>query len=317
MKEGHAMMLSSYLADNINANWADMDISIKSGLLRHGITESKWNIIKQSKTSLVKGRDYITPDSIRDLPDEVFGANLSKSKLKRVREGIEDNLRAFFVTEVGYGVVTPGARESAKFGGAKVGTVWGEALKSFFQFKMFPLTIATKLFPRLREQGVPGIAHFIISMTLFGYAATTLKDLAKGKGPRDPRKPQTMIDSFLAGGAASIYGDFILKDYNKYGGGLVQTLGGPTFGLSEDIAKIISYAREGNAEAADKFTRLVIQRTPFVNLFYTKAALDYILLYGIQESLNPGYLERVQRTMKEEYGQEYILRPSEYALGVR
>lgn len=317
MKEGHAMMLSSHLADNMNTNWASMDIGIKSGLLRHGITESKWNIIKQAKTSLAKGRDYITPDAIRDLPDEVFGANLSKSKLKQAREGLEDNLRAFFVTEVGYGVITPGARESAKFGGAKAGTVWGEAQKSFFQFKMFPLAMATKVFPRLREQGVPGVVHFIMAMTLFGYASTTLKDLAKGKGIRDPRKPQTMIDSFLAGGAASLYGDFILKDYNRYGGGLLQTAAGPTFGAAEDILKMVSYAREGNAEAADKFTRFVIQRTPFVNLFYTKAALDYMLIYGIQESLNPGYLERVQRTMREEYGQEYILRPSEWALGVK
>ena len=317
MKEGHAMMLSSHLADNMNAKWDDMDIGIKGGLLRHGITESKWNIIRQAKTSLAKGREYITPDAIRSLPDDVFGVNLSKTKAAKMRESLEDNLRAFFVTEVGYGVVTPGARESAKFGGAKAGTVWGEALKSFFQFKMFPLTIATKLFPRLREQGVPGIVHFAIAMSLFGYASISLKDLARGKGPRDPRKPQTMIDSFLAGGAASMYGDFILKDYNKYGGGLVSTLGGPTFGAAEDIAKIISYAREGNAEAADKFTRFVLQRTPFVNLFYTKAALDYLLLYGIQESLNPGYLERVQRRMKEEYGQEYLLRPSEYAIGIK
>ena len=81
---------------------------------------------------------------------------------------------------------------------------------------------------------------------------------------------------------------------------------------------MVSFAREGNLDAAsDKFIRTVTQRTPFVNLFYTKAALDYILLYGIQESLNPGYLERTQRKMKEEYGQEYILRPSEYALGVK
>ena len=318
MKEGHAMMLSSHLADNMNANWKDMDIGIKGGLLRHGITESKWDIIKQSKTMLAKGREYITPDAIRNLPDEAFPGTMSKDKLRKFKENLEDNLRAFFTTEVGYGVVTPGARESAKFGGARAGTPIGEALKALLQFKMFPLTIGTRLFPRLREQGVPGVVHFIIAMSVFGYASVTLKDLAKGKGLRDPRKTQTMIDAFLAGGAVSMYGDFILKDYNRYGGGLLQTIGGPTFGLTEDLLKMVSFAREGNLDAAsDKFIRTVAQRTPFVNLFYTKAALDYILLYGIQESLNPGYLERTQRKMKEEYGQEYLMRPSEFALGVK
>ena len=235
MKEGHAMMLSSHLADNMNAKWADMDIGIKGGLLRHGITESKWDIIKQSKTMLAKGREYITPDAIRNLPDEIFPSTMSKDKLGKFKESLEDNLRAFFVTEVNYGVITPGAREAAKFTAfGKAGTIYGETLKAFFQFKMFPLSLATRIFPRLREQGVPGVAHFIIAMSVFGYASTSLKDLAKGKGPRDPRKPQTMIDAFLAGGAASMYGDFILKDYNRYGGGLLQTVGGPTFGLAED-----------------------------------------------------------------------------------
>jgi len=319
MKEGHAMMLSSHLADNMNANWKDMDVGIRNGLLRHGITESKWDIIKQSKTMLAKGREYITPDAIRDMPDEIFPGTMSKDKLRKFKESLEDNLRAFFVTEVNYGVITPGAREAAKFTAAgKAGTIYGETLKAFFQFKMFPMAMATRIFPRLREQGVPGIAHFIISMTVFGYASTQLKDLAKGKGLRDPRKPQTMIDAFLAGGALSMYGDFILKDYNRYGGGLLQTIGGPTFGLTEDLLKMVSFAREGNLDAAsDKFIRTVTQRTPFVNLFYTKAALDYILLYGIQESLNSGYLERTQRKMKEEYGQEYLVRPSEFAIGVK
>lgn len=319
MKEGHAMMLSSHLADNMNADWKDMDSGIRSGLLRHGITEDRWKIIRQSKTELAKGKEYIVPNAIRDLPDEVFGATMSKSKIKQLRENLEDNLRAFFVTEVNYGIVTPGARESAMFGGgARAGTAWGEAARFLMQFKMFPATIATKVFPRLAEQGVPAWTHFILATTLFGYASITLKDLAKGKGPRDPRNFQTWSDSIVAGGGTSIYGDLLFKDYNKYGGGLLQTMGGPTLGAAEDIMKMISFGRAGQkSETAEKAFRFAVQRIPFANLFYTKAAMDYLFLYSVNETLNPGYLNRVERQMKETYGQKYLIRPSEYALGVK
>ena len=49
----------------------------------------------------------------------------------------------------------------------------------------------------------------------------------------------------------------------------------------------------------------------YVPLLYTRAAVDYLILYHIQEALNPGSLRRMEQRLKKEQGQEFILPPSE------
>jgi hypothetical protein len=48
-----------------------------------------------------------------------------------------------------------------------------------------------------------------------------------------------------------------------------------------------------------------------MNLFYSRIVLDYLVLYQIQEALNPGYLRRMERQVEREQGQEFLLAPSE------
>jgi hypothetical protein len=62
--------------------------------------------------------------------------------------------------------------------------------------------------------------------------------------------------------------------------------------------------------AASAF-RILIANTPFMNLFYSRIVLDYLVLYQIQEALNPGYLRRMERQVEREQGQEFLLAPSE------
>ena len=40
-------------------------------------------------------------------------------------------------------------------------------------------------------------------------------------------------------------------------------------------------------------------------------AADYLFLYELQESLNPGYLRRMERNMEKQTGSEWWLRPTE------
>lgn len=51
---------------------------------------------------------------------------------------------------------------------------------------------------------------------------------------------------------------------------------------------------------------------PFVNLYYTRIAADYLIFHSLQESVNPGYLERSERRMRQQTGQTYWLSPSEH-----
>ena len=65
----------------------------------------------------------------------------------------------------------------------------------------------------------------------------------------------------------------------------------------------------GETRAGDVFY-FAMNNTPFVNLFYTRAALDYGITYNIQEMLSPGVLRRRERKLKKEFGQEYFIPPS-------
>ena len=62
-------------------------------------------------------------------------------------------------------------------------------------------------------------------------------------------------------------------------------------------------------------TRFATGHTPGLNLFYTKAAFDYLFIYGLMEKTNPGFLRRMERRMKKENEQEFYYAPSRFALG--
>ena len=117
--------------------------------------------------------------------------------------------------------------------------------------------------------------------------------------------------AFLQGGGAGIYGDFIFGEMrNRFGGGVLNTVAGPVFGTAEDIMDIYGRVKAGDDAAAKAF-RVAVNNTPFLNMFYTRMALDYLLLYNIQEQLNPGYLRRMERRIEKENGQTFLIKPSE------
>jgi hypothetical protein len=117
----------------------------------------------------------------------------------------------------------------------------------------------------------------------------------------------------LQGGGAGIYGDLLFGEYNRYGQGFIATLAGPAAGQIESMAKLYAKFRDGDGEAGD-ITKLAASNTPFINLFYTKAAIDYLFMYGIAEWDDPGKLMRLERDLRKEENREFIFPPSEYAV---
>src|SRR3546814_16117324 len=63
----------------------------------------------------------------------------------------------------------------------------------------------------------------------------------------------------------------------RFGGGLLQTLAGPTLGAVDDLHDLYNRVKAGDDSAAAGL-RFVISNTPFANLFYTRQALDYLIL---------------------------------------
>jgi hypothetical protein len=63
--------------------------------------------------------------------------------------------------------------------------------------------------------------------------------------------------------------------------------------------------------------RALVSNTPFINLFYTRLALDYLILWHIQEWLNPGAMRRFEQSVERNHRQRFWLSPSAAVGGSR
>jgi len=159
-----------------------------------------------------------------------------------------------------------------------------------------------------------GLAQLIVTSTLMGYASMALKDLAKGRTPRDPTKSgadaaKIVLAAMVQGGGAGIYGDFLFGAASRFGSGTIESLAGPTLSTAGRVVDLYHRALQGDDFAARAFNE-ALNNTPFVNLFYTRAALNYLVFYRLQETMNPGYLRRMERETEKDNAQGFLLRPS-------
>lgn len=234
-----------------------------------------------------------------------------------VREGLALKLASYFSDRGKYAVLETGARERAILShrGLRAGTSEGEALRTIMQFKAFPVAMISKVWGReiyggqVGQTRAAGIIHMMVASTVFGYLAGAAKDIAKGRTPRDPKDPATWAAAFAQGGGAGIYGDFLVGKYSRVGNTALETFAGPTFASLADVVNLWAATRGGDGRAASAL-RIALANTPFANLFYARPAIDYLFLYQVQEALNPGFLRRMERRLKEENGQRFIIPPS-------
>ena len=303
----------------------------------YNIGAAEWDIIRaHGGFDAEDGARYIVPDMLDDVPDEVFAdlvsGKVTPTKLKAARDGLDGKLRSYYADRTSFGVLKGGIRERfASTQGYQAGTSAGEFFRFFMQFKAYSVSFVNKTLGRFADEDtfwkVPGglarmpwgekrqAAQMILAMTALGYLSMTMKDIAKGREPRDPTDPRAWGQAFLQGGGAGIYGDFLTSDFNRFGGGGLETLMGPAAGTAGDVLRLYGAMSDWvsgdlkNAPDAQAF-QVFKNNTPFLNLFYARAALDYLILYDIQEAVAPGSLKRMEKRIKEETGQGFILPPS-------
>ncbi len=329
-KTGAGLIMARRLAQLRNTGWDGLKPERRRVLSQHGIEAAEWDVLRtHAVRATPEGGEFMMPDLVRDIPDEALAPLIngqpSRRNLARMRDRLEAKLQGFYADRIDTAVLTPGARERAIANrGTQSGSAEGEALRYFFQFKQFPITVVTRAWGSLVGEsgfwktlgavmrgrgGLLGTTHMIAAMTVLGYAAMAAKDVSKGRTPRDPRDARTWAAAFVQGGGAGIYGDFLFGEYNRFGGGLAATFGGPTIGTVEDLARVFARFRSGE-DATSELFHVTKNNTPFLNLFYTRAALDYLVFYQLQEMLNPGYLARMERRIRDQNSQRFLIPPS-------
>ncbi|WP_462202193.1 hypothetical protein [Klebsiella pneumoniae] len=289
-----------------------------------GITEQDFSVWK-----LAQQEDWgngnttmLTPESIMRIPD---AAVMHLGLPERVRFEAMRRLLAAVSEEVDMAVITPGAREQLLTGGGLQRGTWkGELTRSVFLFKSFPISVVLRQWTR--AMGMPSaggraayIAAFLASTTMLGALSQQLNDMASGRNPREmvgKDAGKFWLGALLKGGGLGLYGDFLLSDHTRYGGGALASMLGPVAGLVDDVVKLAQgiplNAVEGKPEqTGGDLVKLGKGLIPGANLWYAKAALDHMIFNQLQEYFSPGYLRKVEQRSKKQFNQTYWWRPQD------
>lgn len=321
------LMMAHDLALEKDLDWGGLTMERQRVLSLYDIGADEWEVYRQGKLRAADGRDYMTPEVVNDVSDDVIAAYLEKKgieasaiRIEDTRADLEDRLRTYFRDRINFAVLEPDAKtRSILRQGTSAGTVSGEAIRFATQFKSFPIAYAQKVLGRQiygmegssRGEAIRSFTRLILMSTLFGYGAMTIKDLLKGKTPRDPADPRTWVSAFTQGGGAGIFGDFLFGEYSRFGGSLAATLAGPTAGTISDLANIYARVRDGDS-AAQATLRFVMNNVPGNGLWYFRGPFDYLIGYELFEMMNPGYFNRMKRRVERENNQTFWASPVQW-----
>ena len=338
-RAGMAHMVSSRMARYADTGWESLDGLYRDLLEQYGIRADMWDAMRAVGVEKGEGVSLFNPMRAKDISDETIAGMLTAQKVKPTQRRIDDlrydmqrKFMAFISDRTRYGVLEPDAETRAiSKGFLTEDHFWGQASRYFSQFKQFPLAVMLRPFRRnlagalKGDMQLRGFATLVLASTALGYVAMEIKAALKGQSPRTLNTPaevgNTIIAAMLQGGGAGLYGDFLFGLNSRYGQGALESFMGPTYGTISQAYDVYSAGREYVAakatgedtkkDPANELFRLLKSNMPGANLWFVKPALDYMLLYHIQEMVSPGSLKRMESTIKKETGREFFVPPSE------
>jgi hypothetical protein len=257
------------------------------------------------------------------------------AEAQRIRGEVVAKMIGMVTDESEVAVLNPDltTKAIASGGGKTKGSVEGELWRSVMQFKSFPIAMISRHWRRMLEtpqdlEGAPVMASklaysaaMMVSLTALGAIAFQSKQLVTGKDPVDMTTPKFWTRAVAQGGGLGFVGDLLLGDttddrspLDSFG----RTIMGPTFGSAADLYELtkgnVDEALAGkDSHAGAEAFRFARSHAPLVNLWYAKRALDAAALHGVQESLSPGYMARIQNKARKDWGQDFWWAPGEGA----
>lgn len=303
-KSAAVLTLSNFIARQAKTGFEDLPDQLRRELSAYGMDATSWDAIRKGIRN-VEGREYIDPEAIPD-------------------EGAARLFREFTRGFADSAVLTPGARVtglSRRLG--RRGGVLTEMAHLFLHLKSFSISYFQEHLSRFYRQG-DGMqwgyaAHLTLSALVYGYIASTLKDIVAGREPRplnDPSKlPAIFADAWATGGGAGFYGDilFAMLDRKKIPGqGLLEMTAGPGIGAVQRVVNgAVDFAAGDTTGAANEAFRLMKTTMPGANIFYSRLPLDYFIFWPMAEYIRPGFAKRFEKRAAEERGHTFWSGPVE------
>lgn len=362
-RQAAALGMSNWLGSESRRGWNEIEPTTREFLQEHRFTEADWELIRRGEMIADDGRSYLTPESVAALSDEAIadhlratGSQATERHVAAWRVDTANHISAMMTDYVSQALTEPSIRSRmVTTGGTQAGTWSGELVRSMWDVKSFMVSqiqkgIQTERFgrssdPRARVKAGSAsqylaIANYMAAMTMAGYVSYVLKGWASGVSRRglldqnneDDRilwydlpifDDRVLFASMAQGGALGIYGDFLFSDNDRFGGGFLQTLSGPSIGKLEDIYKIWrawktagddtdpEKAERERGALANQMARMLKGSIPGSNLWYSRLILDRYIWWNIQEAINPAALDRLEKSAAKR-GDDYVFtRPTD------
>lgn len=212
-------------------------------------------------------------------------------------------------------------------------TLPGAVLYSFAMYKNFPVSMMMT-YGRLamsnpdRQGRLSLIAGLGVGMTLTGAMGVQMREISKGKDPLPMNTPAFWGKALLAGGAMSIYGDFLFAGINQFGRGPGEAIAGPLAGFMGDTAQLVlgdafSWAdamgglkEQKDAKTLSKLVEYAKRYTPGSSLWWARLALERQVFDRLAEVADPNAYASFQRRrdkQRKDFGNDYYWAPGERA----
>jgi hypothetical protein len=291
-------------------------------LRRHGLNDVDWEAIRLDASGKPVSADFLTPTAVRDA---LVAQNLDPT--------IAERYLAMTLMEAQYATLTGTLRGRATMTmGTRPGTVSGEVIRHLGQFKAFAVNIAILQIERMAREfvsqglwrGAQYASFAMIGAMVGGALIEQLQHLRNGKDPRDMTDPKFWGAAAVRSGGLSIWGDLLYSAENRMGGGMAQTIGGPTAGTFQDIANLtIGAAKKSLVLAPDDKTNLgreltnTIRRyTPGTSIWYLRPAWNRIFMDNLQRITDPdadAHFRRQIQKARKDFNQEFFWAPGQRA----
>ena len=338
-------MAAHHLGTKRGEVWANIGPSEQRVLNGFGIGEAEWKALHGVEWTHIDGKTMLFPSDAMKLSDDQVAAYLKDSRpneftreaprpedIAKGREDLALQLATTFSDRGGYAIPMPSARTRAQIFGKhyEPGTGWNMAIKLLAQFKVWPWDMVNRAWGRevygkigdSKMDRFAGIAEAIVGAIVFGVAAEGVRDLVKGIDPLSKLRTHPVagvVAGLQRSGAGSIFGDFLLGQFDRHGRDAAANLLGPTIGQINDLIDFYGAGDRGQEgffsgpamhERAAMGVKMLKNNTPGMNLWLTHVATDALIWHRLQEWISPGYLARAEQRQKDMSGTHFMIAPS-------
>lgn len=317
-RKAFGMEFMGFVADQTGRRFDELDPKLQQGLTGYGITREDWDVLRATELLDHDGAKFFSVENLMNRTDLDEGARIN----------LATKVQEMILTETDYAVPVPDSRARALLtGGTRRGTIVGELLRDVALFKSFPVTVITShLLRGALQHGTVNKAAYLgqltIATTVLGALALQLKDISKGRNPRDMDTAEFWGAAFVQGGGAGIFGDFVysgLKGTNRFDQSLIDTALGPVGSLVTDVSALTLGNLNQLIHGEDtKLPAEVVQflrsYTPGGSLWYSRLAWERGVIDQLTRLTDPRAhrrFSRMVRKRRDEYGQDFWWRPGE------